>query len=87
MAVDAATIQTKMDLAVTAIGNDDWATAMPLLRQCHALMSALPDSKFGETELEWDRESIAALIQDGQKQESASTGIQVQKRTYVNATD
>jgi hypothetical protein len=86
MAIDAATIQTTMDLAVAAIGDNDWATAMPLLRQAHAMLAAIPDSKFGETELEWDRESIAALIQDGQKQSASSTGIQVQKRTYVNVT-
>ena len=87
MAVDAATLEADMVLAVAAIKADDWATAMPLLRACHATISVIPDSRLGEMEMKWDRASIAALIQDGKAATSASTSIQRQRITYAAPAD
>lgn len=85
--VDALTIKSRILAADTAALAGDHATALEYAESAERLLAGLPDSRFGETEMKWMRDAIARVIDRVEKRVSASTGIQVQKRTYVNVTD
>lgn len=87
MAVTAATVTAKMDLAITAMGDADWGSALSYLLQAKAALSALPDADHGSARLKWDRAGIDALIREVKQQRGTGTGVQTQKYKYVEATD
>lgn len=64
MVINASSVNSYVEAAITAIEASDWTTARTKLLQAKAALVALPDSaKSGET-LEWDRGSIDELIRD-----------------------
>jgi len=82
-------INTRVSAAVAAIDSGDYATALVKLLGAKALLAAMPDTKHGEVELEWDREAIDSLItsvRTAQIGASNSSGLRRTNVTYVNPT-
>ena len=62
MTIAAATIQTKIEAAVTAQEAGDYATALKNLRSAKLLLSGLPNIQSGDANIGWDRASIDSMI-------------------------
>lgn len=70
------TINEKVAAAVTAIEAGEFSTALTKLRAAKALLSAVPNSRQGDLELEWDRRAIDSLIEDVESQlATTDTGV------------
>jgi hypothetical protein len=89
----AATVNTYVDAANTAMDTEDWNTALRKLLQAKAALSGLPDSKQGNEELRWDRSAIDGLINQVKDQQGATAaagitgGVQRARVRYARATD
>jgi len=64
--------QSKLDEAVTSMGNGDWSTAITYLLQAKAMMVGIPDSAYGGENVSLKPENIDSLIADCRKQKGAS---------------
>lgn len=72
-----ATIQTKIEEAVTAQEAGDYATALTKLRSARMLRMALPSSvQHGDERIEYAVADIDLMIRDLESASAASTGIQ-----------
>lgn len=78
-------INTRVAAAVVAIDAADYATAYIKLLGAKALLAALPDTKHGEIELEWDREAIDSLLTNVRRSQQSSAGIRRSNVTYTRA--
>jgi hypothetical protein len=78
-----AQINAKVDAAVAAQEEGDYATALAYLRSARMMLAAKPDSGSAGESLRWDRPAIEAMIRDLAKARNASAGIQRGKVEYL----
>jgi len=90
MAVTAGTINARVELAITAIDAADWATAETKLLGALAALTALPDTRHGDSELRWNREALQELLKNVRSRGSVAGGtmkLQETKVSHVRVTD
>lgn len=78
----ATTINTKIDLAITAQEAGDYPTAITYLKSAKMLIAGLPDTGHGANSVKWRGEELDAMIRDLRLLISASAGITRQKIEY-----
>lgn len=66
-------VNAKMELAVTALGTNDYATALTAINQAWAYLAVIPDSEVDKSKTAWDRTSIAKLREMVQKETKGAT--------------
>lgn len=84
--VSLANAKTKIDVAVAAMGSDDWAAAETALMQAEAELSVVADGRHGGTEMRY-RDQIDALLGRVRSNANATAGISTSKITYQRPTD
>jgi|ETNmetMinimDraft_25_1059894.scaffolds.fasta_scaffold382286_1 hypothetical protein len=83
----AATVNSYVDAAVTAIAASDWATAETNLLAASAALVAVPDARTGSAEYRYDRAHIDRLLSTVRRNANAGRGLQYQKIEKVATTD
>lgn len=68
------TIDSKVDAAVAAIGNEDYAAAERLLRQASVMIAALPDGSQGGQSYRYDRAAIREMLTEVRRARHAAAG-------------
>ncbi len=87
----AASIDSKVSEAVTAIESGDWDTAMTKLIAAEALLAVKPDTRNGRTEIEYSEQRIRNLMVTVRRQQNAAKfaagGIQRTNVKYAAPAD
>ena len=66
-------INTRVEAAVTAMDAGDYTTAREKLETASVMLAGLPDSKKGNSELQWDREAIDKMLARVAERETRSS--------------
>jgi len=85
MAVDFASLETKIDEAVAALEGGDLDTAETKAISASLILSGLPDSKQGPTDIRW-RPILDSLLGRINRLKSAKQGVHRSKVKYEPAT-
>lgn len=85
-------LNTKADLAVAAIGDGDYSTALTYLLQCKVILATQPEIRKGDNELRYDAAAIDSLVRQVRELSSGTStttagGISSTKITWANTTD
>lgn len=82
MAIDGATLRTKLDAAVTAIAAGNWETAEDELLQAEGILAGLPDGSADGINTSWARDQIDRLYRRIRARRQAKEGLQFTNITY-----